>query len=99
MFAKALDVMNMVGDQQYIHGYIQTFHSANIYLCYVFTGALPIPRFSYATKDDFIFATFSQCNGFEESLLNCSFHYADIDDGVDYLVGVRCDGTFALTKA
>ena len=41
--------------------------------------------------------SFFWCNGFEESLLNCSVHYADIDDTVDdYLVG---NGTFAPTKA
>ena len=42
---------------------------------------------------DFIFADFVNCNGFENSLLDCNIDYeiGEVSD-TGYHVGVRCDG-------
>ena len=59
-----------------------------------FTGALPIPRYSYSNGSDVIIADFVRCNGSEKDLLNCDLDYSRFGDNfnVGFLVGVRCDG-------
>ena len=58
----------------------------------LFSGALPIPRYSYSNKSDVTILSGVRCEGGESNLLECNVNFTRGEQMNDFRVGVRCDG-------